>query len=339
MENNYSSAGIDLTQMESMKDTFKAFANLTNTPNVLGSKGSFAGLYKLTGFDSPVLVASTDGVGTKLKISAIMGHYESLGKDLVVLNANDIVCKGATPLFFLNYIAFSEFNSHMLESLMKGMVWACKSLDCSMLSGETANMPGVYTSTEFDLAGFIVGCAEENQIITGDSIEPGDTILGIPSNGLHTNGFSLVRRVFSIDNNPTGLFKNYPELNHSLGEELLKPHRSYYHELKTSYPLIKGLAHITGGGLPGKLQSIMPTGTQAIIDTTSWDVPKIFQMIQRIGSVSSKEMFNVFNMGIGMVVVTDKESVTQIKENIPSLIEIGYVSDTIAPNADTVQLI
>jgi len=257
----------------------------------------------------------------------------------VVLNANDIVCKGATPLFFLNYIAFSEFNSHMLESLMKGMVWACKSLDCSMLSGETANMPGVYTSTEFDLAGFIVGCAEENQIITGDSIEPGDTILGIPSNGLHTNGFSLVRRVFSIDNNPTGLFKNYPELNHSLGEELLKPHRSYYHELKTSYPLIKGLAHITGGGLPGKLQSIMPTGTQAIINTTSWDVPKIFQMIQRIGSVSSKEMFNVFNMGIGMVVVTDKESVTQIKENIPSLIEIGYVSDTIAPNADTVQLI
>ena len=165
MSASYSSAGINLDQMDILKDTFKAFANLTKTTNVINNSGSFAGLYKLPQFKNPVLVAGTDGVGTKLKIAAAMGHYESLGKDLVILNSNDIVCKGAHPLFFLNYIAFSQFNQHMLESLMKGMVWACKTLGCSLISGETANMPGVYDDNEFDLAGFIVGAAEEKNLI------------------------------------------------------------------------------------------------------------------------------------------------------------------------------
>lgn len=325
MSASYSSAGINLNQMEILKDTFKAFGNLTNTEHVINNAGSFAGLYKLPSFQNPILVAGTDGVGTKLKISAAMGHYESLGKDLVVLNANDILCKGAQPLFFLNYIAFSKFNQHMLESLMKGMVWACKSLDCSLISGETANMPGVYEDNEFDLAGFIVGAVEENELIHAQDVTAGDSVYALSSNGIHTNGYSLVRQVFDLDSDTAPLFQYMDELQHTLGEELLQPHRNYYPILKDSFNIIKGLAHITGGGMPGKIKSVLPAGHGIIIDRKSWNIPAIFNMIQRKGNVTDAEMFNVFNMGIGMVIVIDPSNEHLIEKAIPESFKIGNI--------------
>ena len=326
MSSSYSSAGINLNQMEVLKDTFKAFAALTNTENVISNTGSFAGLYKLPSYKNPVLIAGTDGVGTKLKIAAAMGHYESLGKDLVILNANDILCKGAQPLFFLNYIAFSQFNQHMLESLMKGMVWACKSLDCSLISGETANMPGVYDELEFDLAGFIVGAAEQDELILGEGITAGDSIYALASNGIHTNGYSLVRQVFDLDSDTSPLFQFHDDLQHTLGEELLQPHKNYYPLLKDSFHLIKGLAHITGGGMPGKIKSILPNATGVMINRSSWDIPPIFTMIRNKGKVEEPEMFKVFNMGIGMVIIVDPANEVTIQSAIPEAFKIGTVT-------------
>lgn len=325
MSASYSSAGINLDQMDILKDTFKAFANLTHTDNVLNNSGSFAGLYKLPEYKSPVLVAGTDGVGTKLKIAAAMGHYESLGKDLVVLNSNDIICKGADPLFFLNYIAFSNYNQHMLEALMKGMVWACKELGCSLISGETANMPGVYDDSEFDLAGFIVGAVEEEQLVDPSSISPGNTIYALSSNGVHTNGYSLVRKVFNLDTDGSALFQHHETLKHTLGDELLKPHKNYYPLLKDSFGMIKGLAHITGGGMPSKIKSILPSGMAGVINRNSWEVPAIFNMIQETGQVTNDEMLNVFNMGVGMVIIADNANEQTLKTQIPGLFKIGQV--------------
>jgi phosphoribosylformylglycinamidine cyclo-ligase len=311
--------------MEGLKDRFKAFAAMTHGPQVIGAKGGFAGLYQLSGYRQPVLVASTDGVGTKLKIAAHLGHFESVGQDLVSLNVNDILTKGARPLFFLDYISFSTLDEQRMDTLMRGMIWGCREVGCALIGGETAQMPDLYGPEDFDLAGFVVGAVEREALLDGNNIQPGDSLIGFPSSGVHTNGFSLVRKVFNIDANPSVLYRRFEELHHQLGEELLIRHRCYYPLLEPVLPLIKGLAHITGGGIPGKMPSILPDQVAASFQAGSWLAPPIFSVIQKEGQVSDEEMYRVFNMGLGMVAVCEEEAVATILDVVPDAQVVGQI--------------
>ncbi len=321
----YRISGVDLDVMDDVKDRIRAFAAITHGPEVLDSGGSFAGLYQLAGYSQPVLVASTDGVGTKLKIAAHLNHFESVGQDLVTLNVNDILTQGAKPLFFLDYIAFSELDPQSMDTLMRGITWGCKEVGCALIGGETAQMPGTYSKGELDLAGFVVGAVERDRMIDRASMKSGDYLVGIASSGVHTNGFSLVRRVFNIDDNPSVLFDRYPELNHQLGEELLVRHRCYYPLLAPALDLVSGLAHITGGGLPGKMPAILPKDLAAEFQVGSWPVLPIFEIIQREGSVSRDEMYRVFNMGLGMVAICNESNLERFQELLPESVVVGRV--------------
>jgi phosphoribosylformylglycinamidine cyclo-ligase len=321
----YRLSGVDLDLMDGLKDRIKAFAATTHGPEVLDSGGSFAGLYQLSGYGQPVLVASTDGVGTKLKIAAHLGHFESVGQDLVSLNVNDILTRGAKPLFFLDYIAFSSLDQQRMDTLMRGIISGCREAGCALIGGETAQMPGTYTGDEIDLAGFVVGAVERDRLIDGKDIERGDYLVGIPSSGAHTNGFSLVRSVFKIDDDPSVLFHRYEGLDRQLGEELLIRHRCYYPLLAPVLGLIKGLAHITGGGLPGKMPSILPDDLAASFQLGSWPIPPIFDVIQREGNITNGQMYRVFNMGLGMVAVCDDASATSLRAALPEAQVVGRI--------------
>ena len=319
----YRESGVDLDRMDGLKERIKGFAATTHGPEVLDSSGSFAGLYQLSGYREPVLVASTDGVGTKIKIAAQLGHFESVGQDLVTLNVNDILTRGAKPLFFLDYVAFSKLDTQRLDNLMRGITWGCRETGCALIGGETAQMPQVYSGDEMDLAGFVVGAVERDQLLEPHNVEAGDILVGVPSSGLHTNGFSLVRRVFNTDGNPNVLYRRFDELNHQLGEELLVPHRSYYPLMEPVMRLVTGLAHITGGGLPGKLPAVFPDNLAAEITRGSWPVLPIFKIIQAEGGISDQEMYRVFNMGLGMVAVCPEANVAKVLECLPDAVVIG----------------
>ena len=321
----YRQSGVDLDRMDDLKERIRGLAASTHGPEVIDGGGSFAGLFQLGGADGPVLVASTDGVGTKLKIAAQLGHFESIGRDLVTLNVNDILTKGARPLFFLDYVAFSNADAQALDSLMRGIAWGCREAQCALIGGETAQMPGVYSDGELDLAGFVVGVVERERLLEPGNVKEGDRLLGIPSNGLHTNGFSLVRQVFNTDNDPAALFRRFDGLNHQLGEELLLHHRNYYPMLAPVLDLLSGLAHITGGGLPGKLPPVLPDDLSASIDTGSWTPSPIFKTLQKEGGISDPEMFRVFNMGLGMVAVCPEANVSAFCDKIPEAISVGQV--------------
>ena len=321
----YLSAGVDLEALEAIKEKIGAFARITHGPEVLGAVGGFAGVYRLEGYKEPVLVSSADGVGTKLRIGSLLGHYESLGIDLVNLNVGDILTRGARPLFFLDYISMGSLEAQRTEALLRGMAWACREVGCALIGGETAQMPGMYVGDAFDLAGFVVGVVERESLIGGSAIEEGDALLGIPSSGVHTNGFSLVHRVFKIEEDQTVLYRRYDELNHTLGEELLIPHRCYYPLLEPVLPLIKGMAHITGGGLVGNVPRVLPPGLAARFQVGTWEVRPIFSIIQREGNVERDEMFRVFNMGLGMVVVCAPEVVGEIQNAVPEARVVGEV--------------
>ena len=322
----YRESGVDLDRMDGLKERIKGFAATTHGPEVLDSSGSFAGLYQLSGYREPVLVASTDGVGTKIKIAAQLGHFESVGQDLVTLNVNDILTKGAKPLFFLDYVAFSKLDTQRLDNLMRGITWGCREAGCALIGGETAQMPQVYSGDEMDLAGFVVGAVERDQLLEPHNVEAGDILVGVPSSGLHTNGFSLVRRVFNTDGNPNVLYRRFDELNHQLGEELLVPHRSYYPLMEPVLRLVTGLAHITGGGLPGKLPAVFPDNLAAEITRGSWPVLPIFKIIQAEGGISDQEMYRVFNMGLGMVAVCPEANVAKVLECLPDAVVIGKMT-------------
>lgn len=309
--------------MDSLKERFKGFAASTHGPEVLDSAGSFAGLYQLSGYREPVLVASTDGVGTKIKIAAQLGHFESVGQDLVTLNVNDILTRGAKPLFFLDYVSFSNLDVQQLDNLVRGIAWGCREVGCALIGGETAQMPQVYSGGEMDLAGFVVGVVERDQLLESQNIEAGNILIGVPSSGLHTNGFSLVRRVFNTDGDPTVLYRRFDGLNHQLGEELLLTHRSYYPLMEPVLGLVNGLAHITGGGLPGKLPAILPDDLAGEINRGSWPVLPIFNVIQKEGRISDHEMYRVFNMGLGMVAVCPEANATKVLECLPGAVVIG----------------
>ncbi len=319
----YAAAGVDISAADRAKELIKKKVRATFSSNVLTEIGLFAGLFQLSGYKAPVLVSSVDGVGTKLKLAIALDKHDTVGIDLVNHCINDILTCGAEPLFFLDYIAMGKLVPEQVESIVSGLAKACSDAGCSLIGGETAEMPGLYVPGDYDLAGFIVGVVERNKVITGRTIEAGDAILGLPSNGLHTNGYSLARKIFSTKRDRLETY--YTELGCTLAESLLEPHICYYPMLKSSLPLIKGIAHITGGGIPGNLPRILPKGLGARIDKKSWKVPPIFTLIQKKGNVDEKEMFRVFNMGMGMLVVCSPANVDKIKAAVPSVRRIGEV--------------
>jgi len=268
-------------------------------------------------------VSNVDGVGTKLKVASALAKHDTIGIDLVNHCVNDIFTCGAEPLFFLDYIAMGKLVPQQVEAIAKGLAQACREVGCALIGGETAEMPGLYAGKDYDLVGFIIGVVEKEKIIMGKTIVAGDTIIGLPSSGLHTNGYSLVRKLFG--ETPSALNAYYPELGQTLGEELLEPHRCYYPQLKPLLPLIKGMAHITGGGLIGNVPRVLPQGMVAQFQSQAWTVPPIFQLIQQRGNVARNEMYRVFNMGIGMVVICSPDNAGQLTRALPEAKIIGEV--------------
>jgi phosphoribosylformylglycinamidine cyclo-ligase len=271
------------------------------------------------------LVSSTDGVGTKLRIASLLKKNDTVGMDIVNHCVNDVLCCGAAPLFFLDYVAMDRLVPERIEAIVSGIVRACREAGCSLIGGETAEMPGIYSQGDYDLVGFIVGAVEKRNILDGSSIAAGDVILGLLSSGLHTNGYSLVRKIFGIDANPSALNKFYPELGKTLGEELLEVHRCYYPQLKPVLALIKGIAHITGGGFVGNIPRILPEGLTAHIQKGSWSILPIFKLIREKGDIEEAEMYHVFNMGIGMAIVCSPEQVAKISGVLPQAKVIGKI--------------
>jgi phosphoribosylformylglycinamidine cyclo-ligase len=320
----YALAGVDVSLANKVKKIVGRQAQDTFRPEVLGS-GLFGSMFQLKGYDEPVLVSSTDGVGTKLKIASLLDKNDTVGIDIVNHCVNDILCCGAEPLFFLDYIAMGKLRPEQIEAIISGIAQACREVGCSLIGGETAEMPGIYSQESYDLVGFIVGVVEKKNIIDGGSIVPDDVILGLPSSGLHTNGYSLVRRVFGIDANPTSLNKFYPGLGKKLGEALLQPHRCYYPQLKPALPMIKGIAHITGGGFGGNIPRILPQDLAAHLHKDSWDIPPIFKLIQKEGDIKEVEMYQVFNMGIGITIICSPQQVAKIVSILPQAKVIGEI--------------
>jgi phosphoribosylformylglycinamidine cyclo-ligase len=312
---SYAAAGVDIDAGNRAVARMKALARATSRPEVLADIGPFAALFRLNAggsYTDPVLVASTDGVGTKVKIARALGRYDTIGRDLVNACVNDVLTAGAQPLFFLDYIAGNGLAEDAKIALVAGMADACREAGCALVGGETADMPGVYAPGEFDLAGFVVGIVERAALLDGSCISEGDLLIALPSDGLHTNGYSLVRAAFGVclggpENDARDrelLARTYPELEGmTLGDALLVPHRSYVRDLRAVLPRLKGLAHITGGGLIDNLPRILPAGLAARIDRSSWTVPPLFGLIQRTGQIAEEEMFRTFNMGIGMIAV------------------------------------
>jgi len=323
----YTAAGVDIQAANRTVELIKKHAASTYRPGVLAPVGLFGGLFQLTGFKQPVLVASADGVGTKLKVASVLDSYDTVGIDMVNHSVNDILTLGAEPLFFLDYVAMGKLVPEQVEAIVRGLSQACRDVGCSLIGGETAEMPGLYAEGDYDLVGFIVGAVEKDKIIDGQSIKAGDVLLGLPSSGLHTNGYSLVRSVFQIKGKEDAprLRQYHPELGRSLAEVLLEPHRCYYRDLKPLLPQVKGLAHITGGGFEDNLPRILPTGLAVTIQMGSWTVPPIFSLIQKLGQVDQAEMYHVFNMGIGMVIICANKTASRFTQALPSAKIIGQV--------------
>lgn len=319
----YAAAGVDIEAADKAKELIKRHAHSTFRPEVLTDIGFFGGLFELKGYHQPVLVSSTDGVGTKLKIASALEKCDTVGIDLVNHCVNDILTCGAEPLFFLDYIAMGKLVPETVESIIQGVAAACRTAGCALIGGETAEMPGIYAEGDYDLVGFIVGVVEKDRRLDTRSIKIGDAILGLPSSGLHTNGYSLVRKIFG--DKPSALKVFYPELGRTLGEELLNPHRCYYPQLKPALPSVEGIAHITGGGLLGNVPRILPPGLAARFDTKSWAIPPIFSLIQQQGNIAISEMYRVFNMGVGMVVICSPPNAPELFKLIPEAKLIGEV--------------
>jgi len=320
----YAKAGVNIDAKNEAIKRISQLAKSTLRPEVLSGVGFFGGMYEFRGYKEPILISSVDGVGTKLKIAVAMDIYNSVGIDIVNHCVNDIFTCGAEPLFFLDYIGIGKLVPEKTAVIVEGLAGACREVGCVLIGGEIAEMPDVYSGTDYDLVGFIIGVVEKSRVIDGGTIVPGDTLLGLPSSGLHTNGYTLVRKIFG--ETQQALETHYPELGRNLGEELLEPHRCYYNRLKPLLLMIKGMAHITGGGLIENVPRVLPDGTAARFDSSAWTVPPIFRLIQERGNVDRQEMFRVFNMGIGMVVVCSAENTGKLTEALPEAIIIGEVT-------------
>jgi phosphoribosylformylglycinamidine cyclo-ligase len=338
----YASAGVDIDAANRATEKIKELARATFNPRTLSEIGSFGGMFDAAfpEMRQPVLVASADGIGTKLKIAFATGIHNTVGRDLVNHCINDILVQGAQPLFFLDYIAAGKLSPETVESVIEGIANGCRENGCVLLGGETAEMPGFYTADEYDVAGFIVGVVDREHVIDGSTISPGDVVLGLPSAGLHTNGYSLARKLFFevAGNKPDS---HLDELGETVGAALLKPHLSYLPALKDllGRSLIKGLAHITGGGLLENIPRILPEGTAVEIQNGSWPVLPVFNVMQRIGNIEQAEMFRTFNMGIGMVVACAPADVTAIKSQVESTGETCYVVGKVIAGDKRVHLV
>ena len=306
---SYKDAGVDVTAGYRAVDLMKKHVRSTYDGNVLGDLGSFGGFYALGGLDlkEPVLVAGTDGVGTKLKYAFVLDKHDTVGIDCVAMCVNDVVCQGAKPLLFLDYLAVAKLVPERAEQLVKGVAEGCRQAGCALIGGETAEMPGFYQPGEYDMAGFCVGIVSKEKVINGKSIVPGDVLIGIPSSGIHSNGYSLVRKLFGEDRKTLETYSE--ELGTTLGEALLTPTRIY---VRTVLSLIekvpvKGLAHITGGGFIENIPRIFPEGIGGKIDIKAYEVPPVFRMLQKLGEMEKEQIYNTFNMGIGMVAAVAKQ--------------------------------
>ncbi len=306
-KSRYAEAGVDIDRANRLVEQIKALAASTFKRGVISSIGGFAGLFALdiSRFKEPILVASTDGVGTKIKIASMVGEHKNIGIDLVAMCVNDIIVTGATPLFFLDYLAFGKLDENIALQLLEGITEGCKQAECSLIGGETAEMPGMYGPGEYDCVGFTVGVVERNSVLDGSEISVGDQIIGLASNGLHSNGFSLVRKIIfeelrlTLEDQPQGL-------SSPLAQELLKPTKIYVRtvlNLLRQGITIKGIAHITGGGFYDNIARVLPRGCQAVIKKGSWSIPEIFTFLQEKGQIPEEEMFRTFNCGIGMILI------------------------------------
>jgi phosphoribosylformylglycinamidine cyclo-ligase len=324
---DYRGAGVDIEAGNETVRRIKALARATYTPGVVSGVGSFGGLFALDpAIQSPVLVASADGVGTKLKVAFLAGIHHTIGVDLVNHCVNDILVQGARPLFFLDYLATGRLAPAVAEQIVQGVAEACRTNRCALLGGETAEMPGFYAEGEYDVAGFIVGVVSRDRIIDGRAIEAGDVLIGLPSTGLHTNGYSLARRIV-FDELKLDVGSHVPELGESVGDALLRTHRSYLPEIE---PLldsgwIKGMAHITGGGITDNLPRALPEGRRYSLDRGSWEVPAVFSWLQRAGQLEDAEMFRAFNMGVGLILVASPAHADALLAALPSSWRLGTI--------------
>jgi phosphoribosylformylglycinamidine cyclo-ligase len=325
---DYREAGVDISAADEAKARIKTLARGTFNAGVLSEIGSFGGMFRpdLSRFREPVLVSSTDGVGTKIKVAIMAGRHDTVGYDIVAHCVNDILVQGAVPLFFLDYLALGRIDVDKVEAIVSGVARACAELGCPLLGGETAQMPDVYAPEDYDLAGFIVGIVERERALTGAAVREGDVLLGLPSSGLHTNGYTLARKVlfeamgYRVDT-------RVPELGATVGEALLVPHRSYLSALE---PLLErrkihALAHITGGGFQGNIPRVLPEGLGARVRKGSWPVPPLFRLIQKGGQVGEDEMLRTFNMGIGMVVMVGSEDLHEVEHSLERRGETSFV--------------
>lgn len=319
----YAAAGVDIDAATKLKKVIGQLARPTFGPEVMRGIGFFGGLFELKGYRQPILVSHTDGVGTKMKIAIALEKHDTIGVDIVNHLVNDIFVGGAKPLFFQDYIAQGKLNPGRVEAIVRGLVRACQDVNCALIGGETPEMPGIYADNDYDLVGFIVGVVEKDEIKLGDNVKIGDVIIGLPSSGLHTNGYSMVRKIFGTD--PAVLNTHQAELGTTLGEALLEPHRCYYNQLKPLLPSIKAMAHITGGSFYKNIPRVLPEGIAAQIDSRSWTVPPLFRLIQKAGNVDESEMYHTFNMGIGMAVVCSKINVDKLTGALPGSKVIGHI--------------
>jgi phosphoribosylformylglycinamidine cyclo-ligase len=328
---DYKNAGVDIEAGYKSVELMKEYVKGTMRPEVLGGLGGFSGAFslaKIKDMEEPVLLSGTDGCGTKVKLAFIMDKHDTIGIDAVAMCVNDVVCAGGEPLFFLDYIACGKNYPEKIATIVKGVAEGCKQSECALIGGETAEHPGLMPEDEYDLAGFAVGVVDKKDIITGESIKEGDAIIGIASSGVHSNGFSLVRKVFENELTKEGLSTYYDELGTTLGEALIAPTKIYVKALKSVKNVgvtIKGCSHITGGGFYENVPRMLPEGANAVIKKDSYEVPAIFKLMQKKGNIAEQMMYNTYNMGIGMMVVVDKADVDKTMEAITAAGETCFV--------------
>jgi phosphoribosylformylglycinamidine cyclo-ligase len=325
---NYAKAGVSIAAGDELVRRIGPIAKRTQVPGVVAGVGGFSALFDLErrGYRQPILVSSTDGVGTKLKIAFMTGVHDTVGIDLVAMSVNDILTQGAEPLFFLDYFACGKLDVKIAEAVMRGIAAGCRQAGCALIGGETAEHPGDFAKGEYDLAGFVVGVLEKKKIIDPEAIVPGDIIMGLPSSGLHSNGYALARKVL-LEKGRLKIHQRIPELGRSLGEELLEPTRIYAkvaRRLFADFP-IKGAAHITGGGIAGNLPRVLPKGRRAVLDRRSWPVPPVFDLIQKIGAIERDEMDRTFNNGLGLVLVVGRKLADGVRQTLKQMGEPSFV--------------
>ncbi len=334
----YRSAGVDLDASNTAKQRIRKLVESTLAAGAVGSFGGFGGMFRVPpGLAKPVLVASADGVGTKIRVAIEANRHETIGRDLVNHCVNDILVQGALPLFFLDYVAFGKLDPAVVEAVVGGVAAGCRENGCALIGGETAEMPGLYTPPDYDLAGFVVGCVEEDRILGPHRVLSGDVLVGLGSAGLHTNGYSLARKIVS-ERLGLGLDDRFPESELTVADVLLAEHRSYLGAVKPVLDSVHAMAHITGGGLPGNVDRAIPPSLNAVIDRSSWEAPLVFKVLEKAGKVEPAEMYRTFNMGVGMVVICAPRDVETVL-GAASLAEVpAWVLGSLGPGTGAVIL-